>query len=315
MTAPISSHCGTCPCALPGFPPPLPPTESNTSFSHSFAINPFSSLSASGTTAKQSTFPPLPGSSSDTPMNAISGASFCTALMTFCDALESAPMSRSRTNALLPSARARSTSTATPFRHLSTLPAKSRFLASMPFFWMDSMRARSSDLRAAESSAASRSLRRAPACLSRSGVSSALMDSRVVVLPSNSIPSSMAFLAASLVSAVILLTPLATAVSSVRTKASASAVFDTCVPPQNSTEVSSPMVTTRTGSGYTSPNTARTPGIFLASSSGTTRAETGRAPSTTSRTYASTSLNCAAVTAFLCPKSNRSFSSLAWLPR
>mmetsp|Transcript_47100 Transcript_47100/g.100151 ORF Transcript_47100/g.100151 Transcript_47100/m.100151 type:complete len:236 (+) Transcript_47100:267-974(+) len=226
--------------------------------------------------AKQRALPPLPASSSLTPRNARSGAIFCTALITFCDALESAPMSRSSTSDLFPSARARSTSAWTVMRHLSTRPARSLFLASTPFFWTDSMRARSSDLSAAESSAASRSFRRAPACLSRSGVSSASTDSRLAVLPSNFAPSSIALLAASRVRAVILRTPLATAVSSVSTNASASAVFETWVPPQNSTEASSPTLTTRTGSGYTSPNMARTPGTALASANGITSAVTGR---------------------------------------
>ena len=47
-------------------------------------------------------------------------------------------------------------------------------------------------------------------------------------------------------------------------------VLGRCVPPQNSTLSpwfatagdAGPMSTTRTGSGYFSPNTARTPGIF-----------------------------------------------------
>mmetsp|Transcript_19335 Transcript_19335/g.30352 ORF Transcript_19335/g.30352 Transcript_19335/m.30352 type:complete len:221 (+) Transcript_19335:960-1622(+) len=219
-------------------------------------------------------------------------------------------MSRFSTSDFFPSARACSTSALTTLRHLSTRPARSRFFASMPFFWTASIRARSSDLSAADSSAASRSFRTAPARLSRSGVASASMDSRTAVLPSNFSPSATAFLAASRVNAVILRMPLATAVSSVSTNASASAVFETCVPPQNSTDESSPTLTTRTGSGYTSPNKARTPGRALASSSGMTSAVTGRDRSMTSLTYASASFSWAAVMAFLWLKSNRSFSSL-----
>ena len=61
-------------------------------------------------------------------------------------------------------------------------------------------------------------------------------------------------------------------------------VLGMCVPPQNSTEssgvassgFSGPISTTRTGSGYFSPNTARTPGTFFACSSGNVIAVTDR---------------------------------------
>mmetsp|Transcript_33921 Transcript_33921/g.82250 ORF Transcript_33921/g.82250 Transcript_33921/m.82250 type:complete len:209 (-) Transcript_33921:2306-2932(-) len=204
--------------------------------------------------------PPLPASSSLNPRKASSGAIFLTAFVIFCDALESAAMSTFITIVLRPAAIASSTSCFTTFIILSTRWASAAFLASFAFFWIPSIRALNSALTTAEMNAASTSFRTAPACLSRSGVSTPSASTSATSASYLS-PSFLACTAASLVTAEIRRIPLATAVSSTKTKASASAVFETCVPPQNSIEVSSPTETTRTGSGYTSPNTARTPSI------------------------------------------------------
>mmetsp|Transcript_11522 Transcript_11522/g.19745 ORF Transcript_11522/g.19745 Transcript_11522/m.19745 type:complete len:217 (+) Transcript_11522:31-681(+) len=96
--------------------------------------------------------------------------------------------------------------------------------------------------------------------------------SRVTSCACNSLPYRNAASAASDVNARMRRTPLATAVSSTRANARASEVLVKCVPPQNSmlyalqalfsgsdtkSDTGCPMLITRTGSGYTSPNTAR----------------------------------------------------------
>ena len=203
---------------------------------------------ASGTTANAISLPPLPTSSSLKPMNAMSGAIFFAAFITCWDALESAAMSTFKTKIFLLSATASLICSLTTFRILSTLAASALFLASTAFFWTPSILTRSSALTTAEVKASSSSLRRAPACLSRSGMSM-LNSSRAPTLVAYFSPSVMASFAAPLVTALILRIPLATAVSSTKANASASAVLETWVPPQNSIEVSSPTDTTRTGSG------------------------------------------------------------------
>ena len=96
-----------------------------------------------------------------------------------------------------------------------------------------------------------------------------------------------------------------------------------CVPPQNSIalawsvlfEVSSePIEITRTGSGYFSPKTARTPEIFCASASGMTVAVTGSSARIRSLQSLSISESWSAVTAWLCEKSNLSLSGPTTLP-
>mmetsp|Transcript_21835 Transcript_21835/g.35157 ORF Transcript_21835/g.35157 Transcript_21835/m.35157 type:complete len:210 (+) Transcript_21835:466-1095(+) len=164
---------------------------------------------------------------------------------------------------------------------------------------------------------------------SRRGPSNgAASDSAALVRDRTREASSAPFLsaeaAAPLVTATILRTPLAIAVSSVITKLSASAVFITCVPPHNSTlypphfsslgadcisNTLAPTLTTRTGSGYASPNTARRLLMACASFSGITLVSTGMAFSITALTVSSTSFISDAVRAFLYEKSNLSFSS------
>ncbi len=86
------------------------------------------------------------------------------------------------------------------------------------------------------------------------------------------------------VTAVTRRTPLATPSWLTILKKPAWPVCVRCVPPQNSTDVSAvaasglsaPISSTRTGSGYFSPNTARTPGTFFASASGIVTGVTGR---------------------------------------
>mmetsp|Transcript_11854 Transcript_11854/g.50769 ORF Transcript_11854/g.50769 Transcript_11854/m.50769 type:complete len:244 (+) Transcript_11854:624-1355(+) len=118
--------------------------------------------------------------------------------------------------------------------------------------------------------------------------------------------------------------PFAVPSSDITTKRSAAFVLARCVPPQNSMEnafqsslegfaskssILGPTETTRTGSGYTSPNTALNPEIFCASASLTSRASTSNAFSICALTIASTAVNCSTVIALLCEKSKRSFSS------
>mmetsp|Transcript_8414 Transcript_8414/g.37928 ORF Transcript_8414/g.37928 Transcript_8414/m.37928 type:complete len:241 (-) Transcript_8414:1905-2627(-) len=130
--------------------------------------------------------------------------------------------------------------------------------------------------------------------------------------------------AAPLVAPTIRRTPFAMPSSERRTKSVASEVFARCVPPQNSMEypfqssasgvasrssMDGPTETTRTGSGYTSPKTARSPEMAFALSSATSRVCTESAALTWSRTSASTFLISSADIALECEKSNRSFSS------
>mmetsp|Transcript_9357 Transcript_9357/g.15008 ORF Transcript_9357/g.15008 Transcript_9357/m.15008 type:complete len:228 (+) Transcript_9357:376-1059(+) len=105
-------------------------------------------------------------------------------------------------------------------------------------------------------------------------------------LASNSLARVIAVFASSCVTNVIRRTPLAIPSSFKMTKAPASLVLVKCVPPQNSTLywfhmaswgferisgiLAGETATTRTGSGYFSPNTERSELIFLASSSGAT---------------------------------------------
>mmetsp|Transcript_30018 Transcript_30018/g.63664 ORF Transcript_30018/g.63664 Transcript_30018/m.63664 type:complete len:226 (-) Transcript_30018:2158-2835(-) len=105
-------------------------------------------------------------------------------------------------------------------------------------------------------------------------------------LASKSAAATVATSASLIVTPVILLTPLAIPSSLSSTNPPASDVFFRWVPPQNSTLYAFhcaswgfPRIcvtgagltaTTRTGSGYTSPNTARSEDIFWASSSGAT---------------------------------------------
>mmetsp|Transcript_9220 Transcript_9220/g.25922 ORF Transcript_9220/g.25922 Transcript_9220/m.25922 type:complete len:244 (-) Transcript_9220:1727-2458(-) len=243
----MSEHSAAWPCALTGLPPPRPPHTARVARTQSSALKP-SAATASGTTANAMSLPPLPTSSSLRPRNAMSGAIFFAAFITFWDAFESAAMSTFKTRTFLLSATASSICSLTTFRILSTLAASALFLASTAFFWTPSILTRSSALTTAEVKASSSSLRRPPACLSRSGVSK-LSSSRAPTLAAYFSPSSMASFAAALVTALILRIPLATAVSSTRANASASAVLETWVPPQNSIEVSPPTDTTRTGSG------------------------------------------------------------------
>mmetsp|Transcript_27215 Transcript_27215/g.43670 ORF Transcript_27215/g.43670 Transcript_27215/m.43670 type:complete len:236 (+) Transcript_27215:282-989(+) len=98
-------------------------------------------------------------------------------------------------------------------------------------------------------------------------------------------PVSLAFVAASPVMPTTRRTPFATAVSSTSANSDNTSVFETWVPPQNSIEYSfhfsllgsanssstvGPIETTRTGSGYLSPKTARKLLISFALSRGTT---------------------------------------------
>mmetsp|Transcript_38091 Transcript_38091/g.88640 ORF Transcript_38091/g.88640 Transcript_38091/m.88640 type:complete len:314 (-) Transcript_38091:2298-3239(-) len=313
MIPPTSSQAFACPCAALGFPPPLPPLASNAFLTHSSALSPSSTI-PSGTTVKHSTFPPLSSSSSDTPMKAISGARLLTASTTLLAAFPSAPMSTLVTRTRWPWVRASRICSPTALRARSTRMASRAFLAAAAFFCRASMRPRRSALRGAEISRASMSLRRDTARASRS-VSEPAKDSASPTRVSRAVPSSMALRAEAPVTAVIRRTPLATAVSSRRTNASASAVLARWVPPQNSTEASSPTVTTRTGSGYTSPKTARTPGISVASFRGMTREVTGSPSSMISRTRDSTPFSCLGFMAFLWEKSKRSLSALQRDPR
>mmetsp|Transcript_19490 Transcript_19490/g.31351 ORF Transcript_19490/g.31351 Transcript_19490/m.31351 type:complete len:222 (+) Transcript_19490:102-767(+) len=221
----MSGHEGACPCAFPGLPPPRPSQTSSDAFTHSSAFRP-DSTSDSGTNANAISFPPLPGSSSLSPINAISGAIFFTALITCCDALESAPISTFRTSARIFSESAASTSALTSFRTTLTRLAIAAFLASFAFFCTPSILLRSSAFTVADMKAASMSFRMAPAFLSSPSVS-ALRLSKSATISSNLLPSARACLALSLVTAVMRRIPLATAVSSTNTIASASAVLET----------------------------------------------------------------------------------------
>ena len=100
-------------------------------------------------------------------------------------------------------------------------------------------------------------------------------------------------------------------------------VWARCVPPQNSAAVARvasvagsavPTETTRTGSGYFSPKTARTPSIFIASASGISLAATASSARIRRFTNRSTSASCSAVTALSLEKSNRSRSGSTTLP-
>mmetsp|Transcript_22644 Transcript_22644/g.31588 ORF Transcript_22644/g.31588 Transcript_22644/m.31588 type:complete len:248 (-) Transcript_22644:2037-2780(-) len=126
-----------------------------------------------------------------------------------------------------------------------------------------------------------------------------------------------------LVSPVIRRTPLAMPSSCSSTKHCASPVEERCVPPQNSvlcaahleflgsasrSSTREPTETTRTGSGYTSPNTALKPVICLACSNDTSLALTKRLACTISCTRASTLASSAGSTCLPWEKSNLSFS-------
>mmetsp|Transcript_36931 Transcript_36931/g.91247 ORF Transcript_36931/g.91247 Transcript_36931/m.91247 type:complete len:301 (+) Transcript_36931:740-1642(+) len=123
--------------------------------------------------------------------------------------------------------------------------------------------------------------------------------------------------------------PFATPSSDISTNSSASAVLPRWVPPQNSMEnpfqsslpgdasrssILAPTLTTRTGSGYTSPNTARSPLMALAFARGTSRVSTASLRAICVRTMASAALTSSMLIALLCEKSKRSFSSSTRLP-
>mmetsp|Transcript_118299 Transcript_118299/g.346555 ORF Transcript_118299/g.346555 Transcript_118299/m.346555 type:complete len:232 (-) Transcript_118299:1854-2549(-) len=156
-----------------------------------------------------------------------------------------------------------------------------------------------------------------------------LASSSATILSKRS-PSCLAFWAAAPVAATIRLTPLAMAFSSRIANVPASAVFVMWVPPQNSTDWdrhssfegdssksptdAAPTVTTRTGSGYTSPATARTPVMLIAVSSGTAVVVTGVPDATTPCTKSSTRLSFAMLT-LSALKSKRRLSAVTREPR
>mmetsp|Transcript_14775 Transcript_14775/g.33778 ORF Transcript_14775/g.33778 Transcript_14775/m.33778 type:complete len:252 (-) Transcript_14775:68-823(-) len=119
-------------------------------------------------------------------------------------------------------------------------------------------------------------------------------------------------------------TPLATALSSTRAKPPRLSVLGTCEPPQSSIENPShrassgaarssgtvgPMDTTRTGSGYRSPKTARKLLMARALSRGTVWMSTGSCAPTDSRTSSSTRAHSDGVIACEWEKSKRALLS------
>mmetsp|Transcript_18019 Transcript_18019/g.55923 ORF Transcript_18019/g.55923 Transcript_18019/m.55923 type:complete len:338 (-) Transcript_18019:1789-2802(-) len=138
-------------------------------------------------------------------------------------------------------------------------------------------------------------------------------------------PTAMASLAAPRVMASTRRMPLAVPSSCTIAKASACEVLLRCVPPQNSIDsffhlasegaassssTLAPTDTTRTGSGYVSPKTARRPLMARAASSGASLAYTGSASAMSLRTMPSTLASCSGVTGFGCEKSKRSRSAV-----
>ena len=126
------------------------------------------------------------------------------------------------------------------------------------------------------------------------------------------------------VAAVMRRIPFAVPTSSMMAKSSASAVLFKCVPPQNSIDrfahasldgldnkssMAGPTETTLTGSGYTSPNTARKPLIFCASVNATSLVWTDKFSLICELTMSCASWICFAVTGLLWEKSKRNFSS------
>ena len=249
----MSSHDCAWACALFGLPPPRPLYFCNADSTHSSAFNCLSfellERQLSGTTANTNTLPPLPGSSSLIPRNGRFGAAFFTALVIFCDVFASDPISTLVTTNGACAASASWTTTFTSLTIVSTFCCSSLAFASDAAFCMFSIRARNSALMHADIDAASKSLRTFPACLSRSDTVLGSNVSKLSIKDVNACPRSIASFAKSLVTAVIRRIPLATAVSSTTTKASAAPVLVMWVPPQNSTDVSVPIRITRTGSG------------------------------------------------------------------
>mmetsp|Transcript_57753 Transcript_57753/g.137442 ORF Transcript_57753/g.137442 Transcript_57753/m.137442 type:complete len:201 (+) Transcript_57753:536-1138(+) len=127
--------------------------------------------------------------------------------------------------------------------------------------------------------------------------------------------------------------PLAVPSSPITAKSIASRVLSMWVPPQNSTEswshsslsgvarscstvcFTGPTETTRTGSGYTSPKTARSDLICFASASGTSLRWESNSPLITSRTSLCTLSTSSTVMGLLYEKSKRSLSGPTIEPR
>mmetsp|Transcript_6462 Transcript_6462/g.10659 ORF Transcript_6462/g.10659 Transcript_6462/m.10659 type:complete len:299 (-) Transcript_6462:223-1119(-) len=123
--------------------------------------------------------------------------------------------------------------------------------------------------------------------------------------------------------------PLAMPDSSISWKKAAWPVLVRCVPPQNSmlspfhlgssgsassSPTGAPTLITRTGSGYRSPNTRRSEGIWQACSNGETSAYTGSCSAIFSFTMASTRASCSGSSGPFQAKSNRSRSASTALP-
>ena len=140
----------------------------------------------------------------------------------------------------------------------------------------------------------------------------------------------MAAIAATPATAVMRRTPVLSAPSLIMANERASWLDGKCVPPQNSTlaprhftfvgsarscAIVAPIETTRTGSGYFSPNTARTPAIFLACSSGAFAASTTLLLLMCAITNFSTPAISSLVIARVNEKSKRRRSSATKLPR
>mmetsp|Transcript_44317 Transcript_44317/g.108313 ORF Transcript_44317/g.108313 Transcript_44317/m.108313 type:complete len:264 (-) Transcript_44317:366-1157(-) len=225
----------------------------------------------------------------------------CTTLLS---TLPSVPMSSSSTTPLVPSLTKAST-LALPVSIASLTNWLSRaFFSAMYFLTKASRRTLSPALRPLEISAASTSLRSSVSTPSSSAAGSFSVATKRV----SSFSASLIVLrAASPVKAVILRTPLATASSCTSVNALASSVLPTCVPPHSSRLAPAhaslsgaltisatllPMLSTRTGSGYFSPNTARSPLMLIAVSRGMTSASTGSFWAICSRQMSSTLTSC-----------------------
>mmetsp|Transcript_14322 Transcript_14322/g.35931 ORF Transcript_14322/g.35931 Transcript_14322/m.35931 type:complete len:260 (-) Transcript_14322:1277-2056(-) len=241
--------------------------------------------------------------------------------MTLLSILPSVPTPLVTMTNSLPSFDAASTTSFAASISLFTTFDAAAFFSSIYFLMRASSLPRRDALSTHEMSEASTTLRSSVVTPSSSaaGSFSTSLNFASISLPFSSVP-----FARSPVNAVMRRMPFATASSWMRVKAFASSVFFTCVPPQSSRDalvhlslsgsssmspMELPIESTRTGSGYDSPNTARSPLIAMASWRGTTCASTLFFSATCARQMSSTSLSCSVDRAPLAVKSKRSFAS------